>query len=280
MEGRMKTHTELEKLINEAWMDQVLLTNSDYRGAIEATIEQLDQGLVRVSTYQSETDQWMTHEWIKKAVLLYFKISDNIALSAGPMNFRDKIPVKSNLAGAGVRVVPPGVARFGSFLAPGVVLMPGYINIGAWVDEGTMVDTWATVGSCAQIGKRVHLSGGVGIGGVLEPIQAQPVVVEDDCFIGSRCILVEGVRIGKGSVLGAGLTITQTTPIIDVTGTSEVIHKGYVPPGSVVIPGSQPKTFPSGTYFVPCALIVKKVDAQTRSKTSLNDLLRDFPLSL
>lgn len=276
----MNPHAEWERLIGDAWSDPTLLKDPACQHAVEATIERLDQGLVRVSEYHQPTDQWVTHEWVKKAVLLYFKICDNIELSAGPLNFRDKIPVKSNLAAAGVRVVPPGVARYGSYLAPGVVLMPGYVNMGAYVDEGSMVDTWATVGSCAQIGKRVHLSGGVGIGGVLEPIQAQPVVVEDDCFIGSRCILVEGVRICRGSVLGAGITITQSTPIIDVTGETEVIHKGIVPPGSVVIPGSQPKNFPAGTYSVPCALIVKKVDEQTRSKTSLNDLLRDFPLHL
>jgi 2,3,4,5-tetrahydropyridine-2-carboxylate N-succinyltransferase len=280
MEGRMSKQNEWEKLIHAAWTDPSLLKDPIYKIAVEATIEQLDQGQVRVSEYQSALDQWITIEWVKKSVLLYFKICENVEMSSGPLNFRDKIPIKSNLEKSGVRVVPPGAARYGSYLAPGVVLMPGYVNIGAWVDEGTMVDTWATVGSCAQIGKRVHLSGGVGIGGVLEPIQAQPVVVEDDCFIGSRCILVEGVRIGRGSVLGAGLTLTQTTPIIDVTGASEVVYKGYVPPGSVVIPGSQPKKFPSGTYSVPCALIVKKVDEQTRSKTTLNDLLRDFPLNL
>ena len=276
----MSTYIEWERLVNEAWAESGLLNETGHQQAIKATIEQLDKGLVRVAHYQEDSDQWITDEWVKKAVLLYFRICNNTETSAGPLHFRDKIPVKSNLEAAGVRVVPPGVSRYGSYLAPGVVLMPAYVNIGARVDEGTMIDTWATVGSCAQIGKRVHLSGGVGIGGVLEPVQAQPVVVEDDCFIGSRCILVEGVRIGRGSVLGAGLTLTQSTPIVDTTGQTEVIHRGYVPPGSAVIPGGQPKAFPAGTYSVPCALIVKKVDAQTLSKTTLNDLLRDCPLNI
>jgi len=270
----------LEQWIHEAWSEPGLLGAQPHREAVLAVIEQLDRGEVRAAQYDPQTDGWLTQEWVKKAVLLYFTLVDNREMSAGPLNFRDKIPVKSNLEAAGVRVVPPGVARYGSFLAPGVVLMPGYVNIGARVEEGSMIDTWATVGSCAQIGKRVHLSGGVGIGGVLEPLQAQPVVVEDDCFIGSRCILVEGVRIGRGSVLGAGLSITQSTPIVDVTGSVEVTHRGFVPPGSVVIPGGQPKTFPAGPFTVPCALIVKKVDEQTRSKTALNDLLRDYPLNL
>ena len=227
-----------------------------------------------------ETDTWVTHSWIKKAVLLYFGLTQLKEESAGPLHFHDKIPVKSDLAAAGIRVVPPGTVRYGAFLERGAIIMPAYVNIGAWVGSGTMVDTWATVGSCAQIGRNVHLSGGVGIGGVLEPPQAAPVIVEDGAFIGSRCIVVEGARIGREAVLGAGVTVTASTSIIDVTGPSEVVHKGFVPPRSVVIPGTRTKRFPAGDFQVPCALIIGQRKETTDLKTSLNSALRDFSVSV
>jgi 2,3,4,5-tetrahydropyridine-2-carboxylate N-succinyltransferase len=223
---------------------------------------------------------WQTHAWLKQAILLYFRMHVSAPLRAGDLEFFDKVPPKRNLEAAGVRVVPPGVARYGSFLEKNVILMPGFVNIGARVGEGTMVDTWATVGSCAQVGKRVHLSGGVGIGGVLEPPQAQPVIVEDDAFIGSRVIVVEGVRVGAGAVLGAGVVLTASTVIVDVTGEKPRESKGYVPPHSVVIPGYRPKTFPAGEYGVPCALIIGKRKASTDTKTSLNDALREFGVAV
>ncbi|HLG36407.1 MAG TPA: 2,3,4,5-tetrahydropyridine-2,6-dicarboxylate N-succinyltransferase, partial [Bacteroidia bacterium] len=224
--------------------------------------------------------EWKVNEWVKQAVLLYFRLMKMETVHAGDLEFYDKIPLKKNFSALNVRVVPHAVARYGSYLAPGVIMMPSYVNIGAYVDEHTMVDTWATVGSCAQIGKRVHLSGGVGIGGVLEPVQASPVIIEDDCFIGSRCIVVEGVRICEQAVLGAGVTLTSSTKIIDLSGSAPVELKGKIPPRSVVIPGSIPKIFPAGEFQVPCALIIGQRKESTDKKTSLNDALRDFSISV
>ena len=237
----------------------------------------LDQGKIRVA--EPTSVGWKVNDWIKKAVILYFPIQKMVTLEVGPFEFHDKIPLKKNYESLGVRVVPHAVARYGSFIAKGVILMPSYVNIGAFVDEGTMVDTWATVGSCAQIGKNVHLSGGVGIGGVLEPVQAAPVIVEDNAFIGSRCIVVEGVRIGKEAVLGANVVLTASSKIIDITGPNPVEYRGYVPERSVVIPGTIPKKFPSGEYQVPCALIIGKRKESTDKKTSLNDALRENQIS-
>jgi 2,3,4,5-tetrahydropyridine-2-carboxylate N-succinyltransferase len=227
-----------------------------------------------------EGGEWKINEWVKKAVILYFPIRQMSTQEVGPFEYHDKMLLKTDYAAQKVRVVPPAVARYGAFLAPGVILMPSYTNIGAYVGEGTMVDTWATVGSCAQVGKHVHLSGGVGLGGVLEPVQAAPVIIEDGAFIGSRCILVEGCRIGKEAVIGAGVTITGSTKIIDVTGDEPKEYRGYVPPRSVVIPGSIPKQFPAGEYQVPCALIIGQRKPSTDLKTSLNDALRDFGVSV
>ena len=220
-------------------------------------------------------DDWQVNEWVKKAVLMYFPIQSMKTIEVGPFEFHDKIALKRNYAQLGVRVVPHAVARYGAYLAKGVVMMPSYVNIGAYVDSGTMVDTWATVGSCAQVGKNVHLSGGVGLGGVLEPVQAAPVIIEDGAFIGSRSILVEGCRIGKEAVIGAGVTITGSSKIFDVTSSEEKIYKGYVPPRSVVIPGSYTKKFPAGEFQVPCALIIGQRKESTDLKTSLNEALRD-----
>ncbi|MFN3202224.1 MAG: 2,3,4,5-tetrahydropyridine-2,6-dicarboxylate N-succinyltransferase [Bradymonadia bacterium] len=245
------------------------------REAVFSVLDDLDRGALRVAE-PGEGDDWIIHEWIRRAILLYFALSPMEIMEAPPFEFRDRIRPKQNLEAAGVRVVPPGVARYGSHLEPGVILMPGYVNIGARVGAGTLVDTWATVGSCAQIGAGVHLSGGVGIGGVLEPPGASPVIIEDHAFIGSRCVVVEGVRVGKGAVLGANTILTKTTPIIDVTGEAEVIHKGRVPAGSVVIPGVRPRQFPAGTYHLPCALIIGHRTESTDQKTSLNDALRRF----
>ncbi|MFM1745964.1 MAG: hypothetical protein RLZZ630_1901 [Bacteroidota bacterium] len=266
------------ELIEKAWEDRSLLNEPHVRDAVVQVIDELDLGILRVAEPLGEG--WKVNEWVKKAVILYFPIMKMHTIEVGPFEFHDKIPLKSNYQQLGVRVVPHGIARHGSFLAKGVILMPSYVNIGAYVDEGTMVDTWATVGSCAQIGKRVHLSGGVGIGGVLEPVQASPVVVEDDVFVGSRCIVVEGVRIGKEAVLGANVVLTQSTRIIDVSGPEPVEHRGYVPPRSVVIPGSFAKRFPAGEYQVPCALIIGQRKASTDTKTSLNDALRDFSVAV
>jgi 2,3,4,5-tetrahydropyridine-2-carboxylate N-succinyltransferase len=266
------------ELIEKAWDDRSLLNESHVRDAVVQVIDELDLGILRVAEPLAEG--WKVNEWVKKAVILYFPIMKMHTIEVGPFEFHDKIPLKSNYQQLGVRVVPHGIARHGSFLAKGVILMPSYVNIGAYVDEGTMVDTWATVGSCAQIGKRVHLSGGVGIGGVLEPVQASPVIVEDDVFVGSRCIVVEGVRVGKEAVLGANVVLTQSTRIIDVSGPEPVEHRGYVPPRSVVIPGSFAKSFPAGEYQVPCALIIGQRKASTDTKTSLNDALRDFSVAV
>lgn len=257
------------------------LDDAPLRGAVEGAVAALDAGDLRVcSPPASAGGEWSTHAWLKQAILLYFRMHVSVPLMAGDLEFFDKVPPKRNLALAGVRVVPPGVARYGSFLEPGVILMPGYVNIGARVGEGSMIDTWATVGSCAQIGKRVHLSGGVGIGGVLEPPQAAPVIIEDDAFIGSRAIVVEGVRVGAGAVLGAGVVLTASTTIVDVTGAKPVESRGFVPNNSVVIPGSRLKKFPAGEYGVPCALVIGRRKASTDTKTSLNEALREFGVAV
>ena len=257
------------------------LDDASLRGAVEGAVAALDAGDVRVCSPPASADgQWQTHAWLKQAILLYFRMHVSAPLRAGDIEYFDKVPPKRNLEAAGVRVVPPGVARYGSFLEKNVILMPGYVNIGARVGEGTMVDTWATVGSCAQVGKRVHLSGGVGIGGVLEPPQAQPVIIEDDAFIGSRAIVVEGVRVGAGAVLGAGVVLTASTVIVDVTGAKAVESKGVIPPRSVVIPGYRPKAFPAGKYGVPCALVIGQRKASTDVKTSLNEALREFGVAV
>ncbi len=246
---------------------------------ITLVIQKIDQGELRVC--DKVDGVWLTHEWVKKAILLYFKIQKNVVINSEHFSYFDKIPVKKWTGREGVRVVPPAVARFGSFIAKGAILMPSYINIGAFVGSGSMVDTWATVGSCAQIGANVHLSGGVGIGGVLEPAQAQPVIIEDECFIGSRCIVVEGVHLEQGVVLGAGVTLTASTKIIDVTSSSgPQIMKGRVPANSVVIPGVENKTFAAGQFGVPCALIIGQRQESTNKKTSLNQALRDFNVSV
>lgn len=267
-----------KKLIESAWEDNSLLRNKDVETAIYQVIEDLDKGHLRVA--EPDGDFWKVNEWIKKAVILYFPLRGMEKTEAGPLEFHDKIPLKHNYDKLGIRVVPHAVARYGAFISPGVIMMPSYVNIGAWIGEGTMIDTWATVGSCAQIGSNVHLSGGVGIGGVLEPVQAAPVIIENDAFIGSRCILVEGVRVGREAVLGANVVITGTTRIIDVTGEIPVEIRGFVPPRAVVIPGSYPKKFPAGEYNVPCALIIGERKESTDRKTSLNDALREFNVSI
>ncbi len=269
---------EFKTYIEEAWNDRALLNSTEHADAVNEVILQLDKGLLRVA--EPYGDDWKVNEWIKKAVILYFPLRQMEVSEAGPMEFHDKIPLKHNYKQLGVRVVPHAIARHGSYLAPGVILMPSYVNIGAYVDSNTMVDTWATVGSCAQIGKNVHLSGGVGIGGVLEPVQAAPVIVEDGCFIGSRCIVVEGARIGTEAVLGANVVITKSTRIIDVSGPEPVEYNGYVPPRSVVIPGTYPKKFPAGEFQVSCALIIGKRKASTDLKTSLNEALREFSIQV
>lgn len=264
---------ELKDIIEQAWEDRSLLKNKATIIAIKTIIDDLDNGIKRAA--EPFEDGWKVNEWIKKAVILYFPIQKMKTIEVGPFEFHDKMELKKGYAKKGVRVVPHAIARYGAYISSGVVMLPSYINIGAYVDEGTMVDTWATVGSCAQIGKNVHLSGGVGIGGVLEPIQAAPVIVEDGAFIGSRSIIVEGVRIGKEAVIGANVTLTGSTKIIDVTGPEPVEYKGYVPARSVVIPGSRTKKFPAGEYNVPVALIIGKRKASTDKKTSLNDALRE-----
>ena len=267
-----------KEIVEAAWTNRDLIRQEKTQRAIREVIEQLDKGALRVA--QPFADGWQVNEWVKKAVILYFPIQQMQTIEVGPFEFHDKIPLKKNFSSLGVRVVPHGLARYGSFLSKGVILMPSYVNIGAYVDEGTMVDTWATVGSCAQVGKNVHLSGGVGLGGVLEPVQAAPVIIEDNAFIGSRCIIVEGVRVGREAVLGANVVLTSNSKIIDVTGSSPVEHRGYVPERSVVIPGSIPKKFPAGEFQVPCALIIGKRKESTDKKTSLNDALRDNQLSV
>ncbi|HUW94138.1 MAG TPA: 2,3,4,5-tetrahydropyridine-2,6-dicarboxylate N-succinyltransferase [Bacteroidales bacterium] len=262
-----------KELIEAAWEKRERLNEPAIRLAIEEVIEALDKGVLRVA--EPVDDRWVVNEWIKKAVILYFPLREMKTTTAGPLEFHDKIDLKHNYKELGVRVVPHAIARYGAYLARGVILMPSFINIGARVDEGTMIDTWATVGSCAQVGRNVHLSGGVGIGGVLEPVQAAPVVVEDNCFVGSRAVIVEGARICSEAVIGANVVITGTTKVIDVTGGQPVEYRGYVPPRSVVIPGTYPKEFPSGTYNVPCALIIGRRKESTDKKTSLNNALRE-----
>lgn len=264
---------ELREIIEKAWADRTLLQDAKTQSAIRSVVESLDKGELRVA--EPGSGGWQVNEWIKKAVILYFPIQQMETMEVGIFEFHDKIPLKRNYKSLGIRVVPHAVARHGAYVSKGVILMPSYVNIGAYVDEGTMVDTWATVGSCAQIGKNVHLSGGVGIGGVLEPVQASPVIIEDNAFIGSRCIVVEGVRVGKEAVLGANVVLTGSSKIIDVTGDAPVEYKGVVPERSVVIPGSLTKKFPAGEYQVPCALIIGKRKESTDKKTSLNDALRD-----
>ena len=263
---------ELGRRIEELWENGELDAET-----IESAVALLDRGDARVAEKQG--DEWIVNEWAKKAILLYFRLRKVEPMEVGGLHFLDKIPVKADYAERGVRVVPPGVARYGSFLSEGVVLMPGFINIGAWVGERTMVDTWATVGSCAQIGADVHLSGGVGIGGVLEPPQARPVIVEDGAFIGSRAILVEGVVVGERAVIAPNVVLSASIPIIDVTGSEPVEHRGHVPPGSVVLPGTRPKRYPAGEFDLPCALIVGERSASTDLKTSLNDVLREFEIA-
>lgn len=269
-------YKELRKTIEEAWNQKELLSEEGTQKAIREVIELLDKGSLRVA--EPKDGDWQVNEWVKKAVILYFPIQKMETVEVGPFEFHDKIALKTNYKELNVRVVPHAIARYGAFIAPQVIMMPSYINIGAYVDGGTMVDTWATVGSCAQIGKNVHLSGGVGIGGVLEPIQAAPVIIEDNCFIGSRCIVVEGVRIEKEAVLGANVVITKSTKIIDVTGDEPKEYQGFVPERSVVIPGSYTKKFPAGDYQVPCAMIIGQRKASTDLKTSLNDALRDYSI--
>jgi len=269
---------QLQEQIEKAWADRELLKSPDTQKAIRDVVDQLDKGKLRVA--EPSSDGWKVNEWVKKAVILYFPIQQMETIEVGPFEFHDKIALKKNYKELGVRVVPHAIARYGSYVSKGVIMMPSYVNIGAHVDEGTMVDTWATVGSCAQVGKNVHLSGGVGLGGVLEPVQAAPVIIEDNAFIGSRCIVVEGVRVGAEAVLGANVVLTASSKIIDVTGDKPVEYKGFVPPRSVVIPGTIPKQFPAGVYQVPCALIIGKRKESTDKKTSLNDALRDNQISV
>lgn len=268
----------IQESIAQAWQKRELLQNADTQEAIRTVIEQVDKGQLRVA--EPTAEGWVVNEWVKQAILLYFGIQNMQTWNVAPFEFYDKMLLKKNYKELGVRAVPPATARYGAFIARTVVLMPSYVNIGAYVDEGTMVDTWATVGSCAQIGKNVHLSGGVGIGGVLEPLQAAPVIIEDGCFLGSRCIVVEGVRVEKEAVLGANVVLTKSTKIIDVSGDEPVEYKGVVPARSVVIPGSYTKKFPAGEYQVPCALIIGQRKASTDLKTSLNDALRDFNVAV
>ena len=278
----------LQKSVSEAWADPAARKSPAAREAGRATLEALNRGAIRVAEPVERTasasddapSEWRVHAWVKQGILLYFQNEEMEDSAAGPLHFRDKVPIKADLAHAGVRVVPPGVARYGSFLEPGVILMPGYVNVGARVGAGTMVDTWATVGSCAQVGRGVHLSGGVGLGGVLEPPQAQPVIVEDHAFLGSRSIVVEGVIVEEGAVLGANVVLTASTSIVDVTGASPVVTKGRVPRNAVVIPGTWPKEFPAGTFQVPCALIIGRRKPSTDRKTSLEDALREHDVAV
>lgn len=269
----------MQQQIEQAWEDRSLLENESIRNTIESVIDRLDRGELRCAEPLPD-GSWQVNEWVKKAVILYFPIRKMEVIEAHPFVFHDKIPLKTNYEELGVRVVPHAIARYGAFLERGVIMMPSYVNIGAWVGAGSMVDTWATVGSCAQIGRGVHLSGGVGIGGVLEPVQASPVIIEDGSFIGSRCIVVEGVHVEKEAVLGANVVLTKSTHIIDVTGPEPVIHRGRVPARSVVIPGAYTKSFPAGDYQVSCALIIGQRKASTDLKTSLNDALREYDVAV
>ncbi len=270
---------EIISVIEQAWDNKELLKDTKTKQYINQAIDYLNNGKIRVAE-PSNNNEWRVNEWVKKTILLYFQIQENKKILSGDISFYDKIPIKNNYEDISVRAVPTAIARYGAYVAKGVILMPSYVNIGAYVDSGTMVDTWATVGSCAQIGKNVHLSGGVGIGGVLEPPQASPVIIEDGAFIGSRCIIVEGVRVGKEAVLGANVVITQSTKIIDVSMDKAIEYKGYVPERSVVIPGSYTKKFPAGEFQVSCALIIGKRKESTDLKTSLNQTLRDFNVSV
>ena len=275
---------KLRESVEQAWQNREMLTYSGIQQDIRSVIEEVDRGTLRVAqppgSGDNSSQEWKVNEWVKQAILLYFGLQPMQTWSMEPFEFHDKMLLKKNYKELGVRAVPHAVARYGAYIARNVVLMPSYVNIGAYVDEGTMVDTWATVGSCAQIGKNVHLSGGVGIGGVLEPLQASPVIIEDGCFIGSRCIVVEGVRVEKEAVLGANVVLTQSTRIIDVSGSEPREMKGVVPAGSVVIPGSYSKKFPAGDYSVSCALIIGQRKPSTDLKTSLNDALRDFNVAV
>jgi 2,3,4,5-tetrahydropyridine-2-carboxylate N-succinyltransferase len=273
------SESKLRALVEPAYQDRSLLERPETKGAVLEVLALLDQGKLRVAT-QEAPGKWTTHAWIKESILLYFAIQKMELWEAGPLEFNDKIPVKHGLDKAGVRVVPPGTVRYGAHLEPGAIVMPGYVNIGAYVGAGTMVDTWATVGSCAQIGKDCHLAGGVGIGGVLEPPGAQPVIVEDGCFLGSRCVVVEGMLVEREAVIGAGVVLTSSTAIIDVTGDKPVEIRGHVPARSVVIPGMRPRKFPAGEFLVPCALIIGQRKESTDRKTSLNAALRDFNVSV
>jgi len=264
----------IQNFIEQAWENKELLKEENYKNAIRKVIELLDKGALRIA--ENVNNEWIVQDWIKKAVILYFPIQKMETIEVGPFEFHDKIKLKTDYAKKGIRVVPHAIARYGSYISKGVILMPSYVNIGAYVDSGTMIDTWATVGSCAQIGKNVHISGGVGVGGVLEPVQAAPVIIEDNCFIGSRCIVVEGVMIEKEAVLGANVTITKSTKIIDVTQEKPQEFKGIIPSRSVVIPGTYTKNFPAGDFQVSCALIIGKRKKSTDLKTSLNDALRDY----
>ncbi|MEM9001785.1 MAG: 2,3,4,5-tetrahydropyridine-2,6-dicarboxylate N-succinyltransferase [Bacteroidota bacterium] len=270
--------TDLRVLIEQAWQDRGLLKKMEIQTAIKKVIDFIDEGKLRCA--EPTADGWQINEWVKKAVVLFFPIQKMEVLEAGIFEYHDKIPLKRGYQAKGIRVVPHAVARHGAYISSGTILMPSYVNIGAYVDEGTMVDTWATVGSCAQIGKNVHLSGGVGIGGVLEPLQAAPVIIEDNAFIGSRCIVVEGVRVEQEAVLGANVVLTASTKIIDVTGNEPLERKGRVPSRSVVIPGSYNKKFPAGEFQVPCALIIGKRKESTNKKTSLNNALREYDVAV
>ena len=274
-------YDELRTTVERAWDDRTLLQDDTTKAAIREVVELIDKGLLRTAEpVDLARSQWQVNEWVKKAVILYFPIQKMRTMRAGELEWYDKMDIKRDYDRLGVRAVPHAVARYGAYIAPGAILMPSYVNIGAYVGEGTMVDTWATVGSCAQIGSHVHLSGGVGIGGVLEPVQAAPVIIEDSCFIGSRCIVVEGAHVCREAVLGSNTVITGSTHIIDVTGPEPVSYKGYVPPRSVVVPGSYRKQFPAGEYSVTCALIIGRRKESTDKKTSLNDALRDFGVSV
>ena len=269
---------DLKNKIEAAWDNRELLNEADTQAAIREVLELLDKGKIRVA--EPDGDDWKVNDWVKKGVVLYFPIQKMETLEVGIFEFHDKIPLKKNFAEQGVRVVPHAIARHGAYLEKGVIMMPSYVNLGAWVGSGTMVDTWATVGSCAQIGRNVHLSGGVGIGGVLEPLQATPTIIGDNCFIGSRCIVVEGVRVGNEAVLGANVVLTKSTHIIDVSGDEPITYKGHVPPRSVVIPGTYTKQFPAGEYQVSCALIIGKRKESTDKKVSLNDALREYDVAV
>ncbi len=272
----MSDFAEFRRLVERAWVDRTLLSDGETVGAVRGTIAALDHGAVRAAEWSE--GGWRANIWVKEAILLYFALAQMELIEIGPFEFHDKIPLKHGLDRAGVRVVPPGTARYGSFLEPGVILMPGYVNIGARIGAGTLIDTWATVGSCAQVGRNVHVAGGVGIGGVLEPPSASPVVIEDDCFIGSRCVLVEGVVVEEGAVLGANVVVTASTPIIDVTGPVEKVVRGRIPAQSVVVPGSREKRFPAGVYHLPCALVIGRRSEKTDRKTSLEEVLRQFSI--